>query len=566
MVPLLYPPIPPLVDLFGHMGRYRVELDLDHSPWLQRYYDYHWAAIGNLGVDLLIMPLAPLFGLELGGEADRARHPAADRRRLPVGRARSPWPGSADRLFALPFIYGYPFLFGFVNFALSVALAFLAFGLWLRLGRLERTRLRGWLFVPISLIVFFSHTYGWGLLGLMCFSAEAVRLHDRGRPWFRAGFEAALHASVMALPILVMLIWRSETHGGGTDRLVRLEAEVALDLFGAARPLEAGSTSPRWSPPALVFLYALVSRKLTLSRNLAFSAIVLAVSFALLPRIIFGSAYADMRLVPYLCAVVLLAIRFRGAPRPRTAQVLAVLGLAVLRDPDRREHRSAWRSPPTTSRRSCRRSTMMPRGARVITLTGMPCSEYWPLLRNSHLGAMVIVRREGFSNDQWLLEGVNLLDLKYTRGRLFRRRPVAAGAARTVAATAPPDDRRVACGAAARRFRLCLADRRAALRSRSWSRTCSRSGADPGRSSIVCTHDRAVDRRSLLQRGSLPGRRCTSGSSAAARGAVGEDYEIVLVNDGSRDGSWPIMQRPGGRATRTSSRSTCRAITATSSR
>ena len=31
--------------------------------------------------------------------------------------------------------------------------------------------------------------------------------------------------------------------------------------------------------------------------------------------------------------------------------------------------------------------------------------------------------------------------------------------------------------------------------------------------------------------------------TAAARGAVGEDYEIVLVNDGSRDGSWPIMQQ-----------------------
>jgi dolichol-phosphate mannosyltransferase len=30
---------------------------------------------------------------------------------------------------------------------------------------------------------------------------------------------------------------------------------------------------------------------------------------------------------------------------------------------------------------------------------------------------------------------------------------------------------------------------------------------------------------------------------AAARKAVGEDYEIVLVNDGSKDGSWPIMQR-----------------------
>ena len=53
MIPLVYPPIPPLVDLFGHMGRYRVELDLAHSPWLQAYYDYHWAAIGNLGVDIL---------------------------------------------------------------------------------------------------------------------------------------------------------------------------------------------------------------------------------------------------------------------------------------------------------------------------------------------------------------------------------------------------------------------------------------------------------------------------------------------------------------------------------
>ena len=52
--------------------------------------------------------------------------------------------------------------------------------------------------------------------------------------------------------------------------------------------------------------------------------------------------------------------------------------------------------------------------------------------------------------------------------------------------------------------------------------------------------------------------------SAAARMAVGEDYELVLVNDGSRDGSWPMMQRHGGDATRMSWRSTCRAITGTS--
>ena len=38
-IPLLYPANPPLVDLFGHMGRYRVQLDLGTSPLLQRFYD-----------------------------------------------------------------------------------------------------------------------------------------------------------------------------------------------------------------------------------------------------------------------------------------------------------------------------------------------------------------------------------------------------------------------------------------------------------------------------------------------------------------------------------------------
>ena len=65
------------------------------------------------------------------------------------------------------------FLFGFLNFTLSMALAFLAFGLWLRLGRLGRTKLRAALFVPLSFILFLTHAFGWGTLGLLAFSAEA---------------------------------------------------------------------------------------------------------------------------------------------------------------------------------------------------------------------------------------------------------------------------------------------------------------------------------------------------------------------------------------------------------
>src|SRR5438445_8667428 len=63
-VPLLYPPIPPLVDLLGHAARFRVELDAGRSPWLQQYYAFRWAPIGNLGVDFLVRLIAPAVGLE----------------------------------------------------------------------------------------------------------------------------------------------------------------------------------------------------------------------------------------------------------------------------------------------------------------------------------------------------------------------------------------------------------------------------------------------------------------------------------------------------------------------
>jgi hypothetical protein len=225
----------------------------------------------------------------------------------------------------------------------------------------------------------------------------------------------------MALPILVMLIWRSETHGGQTVDWFNWDIKWRW-IYSALRDRWKWFDIASLTAAALVFAFAIFSRKLTLSRNLAFSGIVLAAAFAIIPRIVFGSAYADMRLVPYLIAVALLSIRFSGAPDRRTAHVLAVLGLLFF----------ATRTIASTvslgmsgrdQHAKLQAIDHMSHGARVITLTGMPCQEYWPLLRSSHLGAMVIVRREGFSNDQWLLEGVNLLDLRYRAAGYFAADP-----------------------------------------------------------------------------------------------------------------------------------------------
>ena len=411
VVPLLYPAVPPLVDLFGHMGRYRVELDLATSPWLGQYYAFRWSAIGNLGVDLLIVPLSAVFGLELAVKLIVLAIP-------PITVAGLLWvarevhhrlPPTA--LFALPFAYGFPFLFGFANFTLAMAFALLAFGLWLRLGRLERDRLRALLFVPISILIFFTHAFGWGMLGLLCFSAEAVRIHDRGQRWFKAGAIAAGHAAVMGLPVAFMALWR-----GGTSR------QLTYGWFEWSWKWEwiYSALRDRWQwfdiaalvVIALMFLYALVDRRLALSRNLAFSALVLLAAFLILPWTIFGSAYADMRIVPYLMAVAVLAIRFRSETDRRLAGLLAAAGLALY----------AVRIFGTTlslgiaaddQQAKLAALAHVPMGAPMVTLVGQPCQRPWALPRNSHMGAMAIVRRHAFSNDQWAIEGANLLRVKF---------------------------------------------------------------------------------------------------------------------------------------------------------
>ena len=421
MVPLVYPVVPPLVDLPGHMGRYRVELDLANSPELQRYYRFEWQAIGNLGVDLLVVPLARIFGLELAVKLIvMAIPPLTVAGFLWVAReVHHRLPPTA--FFALPLAYSFPFLFGFVNFALGMALAMCAFGLWLRLGRTDRGKLRSILFVPISIAIFFTHAFAWGTLGLLCFSAEAVRQHDKGLSWWKAGLAAAYRASVMAVPIVFMLAWRGEearqlTYGwfdwvkkwqwiysAVRDRW-KIYDIATVDVFG------------------LVLLFAVFHRRLEFSRNLAFSALVLLAAFLVLPWTIFGSAYADMRLMPYVIALALLAIRFRGQTDLPLARALAVgavalyairiagstASLAIAAD-DQQEKLEALNH--------------VPKGAAMVTLVGQSCTRTWPLFRDSHLSGLAIVRRHAFSNDQWAIAGANLLKVVYAPAGRFSADP-----------------------------------------------------------------------------------------------------------------------------------------------
>ncbi|MDQ8755823.1 hypothetical protein RCO27_06235 [Sphingosinicella sp. LHD-64] len=428
-LPMVWPNVPPLLDLPGHMGRYRVQLDLASSPALQQFYMFDWRLIGNLGVDLLVELLAPLIGLELAVRLIVLAIP-------PLTAGGLLWVAHEvhgrippTTLFALPFAYNFPFFFGFANFALSMALALLAFALWLRLARKGRPGLRAILFVPISMILWVVHAFGWGTLGVLAFSAELVRQFDQRRSacppdllggvqcFVAAGFFAGLHCLALAPPLGLMLLWRSEA-GGQTG-----------DWFNWERKWEWVTQALRdrweWFDLASVGLVSLILAGTILfprsySRNLLASTLFLIVVFILLPRIVFGSAYADMRLAPYLFAIGLVAIRFPYRFRHSAVTAIGIIGLSFFLVRTAATTASTWIYDQRYDRELAALAHV-PHGARMVSFVGRPCTERWAMTRLLHLPAMAIVRREAFSNDQWTMAGAQLLQVRYRPGWPFIR-------------------------------------------------------------------------------------------------------------------------------------------------
>jgi hypothetical protein len=419
-IPLLWPDVPPLLDLPGHMGRYRVQLDLATSPDLQQYYGFHWQLIGNLGVDLLVEALAPLIGLEASVKAIVIAIPMLTVLGLlwVAREVHGRVPPTA--LFAVPLAYNFPFLFGFVNFALAMALALNGFALWLRLARLDHLRLRAALFMPISVILWTVHAFGWGTLGVLAFSAELVRQYDNGRNFISSGFRSALHCLALAPPVLLMVLWRSESAGRTMDffnwhgkwNWLRMVLRDRWEWFDIAALILC----------CLLLLFATFSRRLSFSRNLVATTLFMSVVFVLLPRIVFGSAFADMRLAPYLFAIALVGIRVPDMATLPFRRILALAGIAFILVRTTGTTISMWIYDRAFDHELAALDHI-PHGARLVSFVGRPCTEPWSMSRLLHLPGMAIVRRHAFSNDQWTMAGAQLLRVRYKPGWPFIRDP-----------------------------------------------------------------------------------------------------------------------------------------------
>ncbi|MGI4732202.1 MAG: hypothetical protein ACRYFW_10675 [Janthinobacterium lividum] len=439
IVPLVWPTIPPLVDLPGHMGRYRVQLSIGDQPWLSHWYDFHWQMIGNLGVDLAIEPMARIFGLELGTKLIVMAIPAL----IVTGllwiarEVHGRIPPTA--LFALPLAYSYPFQFGFVNFMLSMALAFNLFAWWLRLARQGRLAFRAAVFVPLSCALWTCHTVGWGALGVLAFSSEMIRQHDRAfgtaapgnrLPWSRdelrrwgvAWIRAGVGVLPLALPIVLMAVWRSGEHvGGQTFDWFNWRAKYAwllMVLRDRWMPFDVASTAVL----VLILFRGFRDPAIEYSRQLGLSALFLLAVFLTLPRVVFGSAYADMRLAPFAVAVALIAIRPRRGLSLRSANTLAIAGLAfvVVR---MGASTVSYAMFAGSYDRQLAALDHLPPHARLVSFVGETCHNQWTMSRLEHLPAIALERRLAYTNDQWSMAGAQLLTTRYRAAQRYAHDP-----------------------------------------------------------------------------------------------------------------------------------------------
>ncbi len=404
-LPAILARYPQMTDYPAHLARYHVMLEIAHNPVLQRFYSFDWWWSGNLGADLLIQPLAAVFGLELGGRILVILIPALNgfailavewalRRRIGFGS-----------FLAMLFIWSPALLLGFLNFTLSLAAMLFAFAAWVLL---EGKRWRALVMAPFAVVVWLCHVSGWGILGLAVFGYE----------WQRRGNWTALLAPLpLCLPFIPLLA------GGGTKGLFSYGPNV--QAYKLAIWMQA--MRDQWRPVDQyslayvlgIILLAVVIRKI--DWRLGSGALAVLIGSIVIPRHIFGGDLADSRMISTGLMLMCLAIEWR----PPLVLMLSAPALFLAR---LEITTSAWQVNSRETEVLLGALDHLPRGARVASAvqTEIIAWFYSPL---EHICGYAVVRRDALSNCNFALPKVHMLKVNHL-GREFadpshriRRRP-----------------------------------------------------------------------------------------------------------------------------------------------
>lgn len=378
-----------MTDYPAHLAAWHVMLDGGRSADLARFYRFEWHWAPNLGTDLLIRPLAALLGLEAAGRLIAGLVPAL----LAASLLTAEWalrrrigPGG---LLALATVWSPALLMGFLNFGLALALAVLAFALWIA-G--EGKAWQAPVFLLTAPLVWLCHLSGWGVLGVLVFGYE----------WQRRGscFRALLPTWPLWPPLALSLV-----AGAGASGALAWGDGVVMDKLSnwamGLRDQRMGLDLLTVALLAIAPLYAWA--KGHADGRIGRAALLLALLSFLLPRHLGGGDFADYRLVPVALACGCLSIDWRT---PRLWLALAalpfLLRLALTTQ--------TWIADSRRTEELLGALDLVPRGAMVAGATAEE-SFAWRQPPFSHVFAWATIRRDALTNAHFAIPGVHMLQL-----------------------------------------------------------------------------------------------------------------------------------------------------------
>lgn len=409
-LPLLCSSLPPLTDLPAHIGRFAVQLGYGTDPGLKQWYSFAWALVPNLGVDILVQVLGPVFGLERSVHWIVTTIPVLHvlgtllLSKVVHGRITS------TAVLATPLAYGLVLNFGFVNYALSIGLALIGAAVWIWLGRKGRPVLRAILFVPAGSVLWVCHLAGWAVFCVIAGCDAFTAARARGHPLLPAAARAALTMMPLAAGPLAGIMASPSGDGGAivfsslTSKVYWLKT-VIWDAW------------PWWdlaSAGVLVTLTAWVwsSHRFSLDRGLALAGAALVLLYVVLPFGMGGSFYADMRLAPVMLTLLLVAAR----PVEDTSERLVILMMAgALTFAGARFVGNAlsYRQWDAKFAQTLTLLDHVAPNSQLVTLFVVGCEPDDPpnSERRAHFGGYAMERRQAFDNVQFIQAGAQLLSV-----------------------------------------------------------------------------------------------------------------------------------------------------------